>query len=29
VDGQVAEEWNTLEQLDVMQQIGAFPAPPG
>lgn len=28
VDGQVAEEWNTLEQLDVMQQIGAFPASP-
>lgn len=28
VDGQVAEEWNTLEQLDVMQQIGAVPVPP-
>jgi len=28
VSGQVAEEWNTLEQLDVMQQIGAVPAPP-
>jgi steroid delta-isomerase-like uncharacterized protein len=28
LDGQIAEEWNTLEQLDVMQQIGAFPAPP-
>src|SRR3954453_18112330 len=27
-DGQVAEEWNPLEQLDVMQQIGAFPTPP-
>ena len=27
-DGQVTEEWNTLEQLDVMQQIGAIPAPP-
>jgi predicted ester cyclase len=27
-DGQIVEEWNTLEQLDVMQQIGAIPAPP-
>lgn len=22
VDGKIAEEWNTLEQLDVMQQVG-------
>jgi len=25
VDGKIAEEWNTLEQLDVMQQVGLVP----
>jgi predicted ester cyclase len=27
VDGKVAEEWNTIEQLDLMVQIGAFKLP--
>ena len=26
-DGQVVEEWNTLEQLAVLEQIGALPDP--
>ncbi len=26
-DGQIKVEWNTLEQLDVMMQIGAIPRP--
>jgi steroid delta-isomerase-like uncharacterized protein len=26
-DGLIAEEWNSLEQLDVMQQIGAIAVP--
>lgn len=26
-DGQVVEEWNTLEQLAVLEQIGAVPEP--
>ena len=25
--GRIMEEWNTLEQLDVLHQIGALPAP--
>jgi steroid delta-isomerase-like uncharacterized protein len=28
VDGKIVEEWNTLEQLDVMQQLGVVAAPP-
>ena len=27
VDGRIAEEWNSLEQLDVMQQIGVVAVP--
>jgi predicted ester cyclase len=27
VDGKVAEEWNTIEQLDLMVQIGALKLP--
>ena len=27
VDGKIAEEWNSLEQLDVMQQIGVVKVP--
>ncbi len=26
--GKIVEEWNTLEQLDVMQQLGVVSAPP-
>ena len=26
-EGQIAEEWNTLEQLAVLEQIGAVPEP--
>ena len=26
VDGRIVEEWNTLEQLDVVQQLGAIPS---
>jgi predicted ester cyclase len=26
-DGKIAEEWNTLEQLDVMQQLGVISSP--
>ena len=27
VDGKVAEEWNTIEQLDLMVQLGALKLP--
>lgn len=27
VDGKVAEEWNTIEQLDLLVQIGALKLP--
>jgi hypothetical protein len=26
-DGLIQEEWNTLEQLDVMMQLGVVPTP--
>lgn len=26
-DGQIVEEWNTLEQLAVLEQLGVMPAP--
>lgn len=27
VDGKVAEEWNTIDQLDLLVQIGALKLP--